>query len=412
MKKAICIALCALILITFCGCRSSVGEMLSDFGNAVNKIVEKTGVLSESGIFITRKIGKNEVAEITPADPENESAALNYYNCLNKEQKHVYRYLLAAAEQMPYGWFDCGKATADFANDISVAYKAMLCDNPGIFWMPPSYLIAKSSGRMCVGFKMEHEGENNDYLMTAEQRDTARALLEERVSHIVSVAIALPNDYEKELYVHDYLCEHAAYNEQGGQTVYSSYGALVEGFCVCEGYSRAMQLLMQRLGIECVLVYGEYQGDGHMWNCVNIGGSWYHLDITWDRSEHVGTLHGFFNLTDEQITADHTLSPAFTAGVDYSAGQNYNLLLFECNSTAYNYFEYGGRYLTDDMSANAEKIYADYLRGAVFSELIDRSSYSPDQTLSRTATHLYGRLTLTTYSNYKNELVVFFENTY
>ena len=41
---------------------------------------------------------------------------------------------------------------------------------------------------------------------------------------------------------------------------------------------------------------------------VHIDGRWYHVDVTWDdpvSSEDV-LRHDYFNLTDSQISADHT----------------------------------------------------------------------------------------------------------
>lgn len=55
---------------------------------------------------------------------------------------------------------------------------------------------------------------------------------------------------------------------------------------VCEGYARAFKVLCDSVGIRCVLVDGEgktSQGsEGHMWNNVKVGDTWYAVDVTWD----------------------------------------------------------------------------------------------------------------------------------
>lgn len=58
---------------------------------------------------------------------------------------------------------------------------------------------------------------------------------------------------------------------------------------VCEGYSRALKVLLDSEGIGCVLVDGNAPGAGaHMWNYVRVGGNWYGVDTTWNSSENEG----------------------------------------------------------------------------------------------------------------------------
>ena len=51
---------------------------------------------------------------------------------------------------------------------------------------------------------------------------------------------------------------------------------------VCQGYSKATQLLLNRMGVECTLVTGVVNTtEGHSWNLVKMDGDYYHLDTTW-----------------------------------------------------------------------------------------------------------------------------------
>ena len=109
---------------------------------------------------------------------------------------------------------------------------------------------------------------------------------------------------EKEVLIHDLLCKAVVYDSEfdrnGENTVYTAYGALVNGHAVCEGYARAFKLLCYYAGLECILVTGDSKGVGHMWNMVRLDGNWYHVDATWDdlRSE---PHHTYLNLTELQI---------------------------------------------------------------------------------------------------------------
>ena len=58
----------------------------------------------------------------------------------------------------------------------------------------------------------------------------------------------------------------------------TAIGALFEGKAICSGYSDAMSLFLDKLGLENVRIATEE----HVWNVVLIDGTWYHIDLTWD----------------------------------------------------------------------------------------------------------------------------------
>ena len=60
----------------------------------------------------------------------------------------------------------------------------------------------------------------------------------------------------------------------------SAYGALIMGDTVCTGYAIAFKAICDRMGLPCWVVSGEYKGEGHAWNIVNINGVNYYIDCT------------------------------------------------------------------------------------------------------------------------------------
>ena len=85
--------------------------------------------------------------------------------------------------------------------------------------------------------------------------------------------------------LHDYLVRTVAYDKRAVNntepaTAHNPYGALCEGTAVCEGYARAYQLLLERVGVSCVCVSSEAMVHG--WNMVQLDGAWFHVDVTWD----------------------------------------------------------------------------------------------------------------------------------
>ena len=96
------------------------------------------------------------------------------------------------------------------------------------------------------------------------------------------------NDYEKIKTIHNYLIDSIQYEEDLTQNnIYDIYGALVSKKCVCEGYAKAFQYLMNEIGIENTIVIGvgtnsKNQTENHAWNYVKLNGQWYAVDVTWD----------------------------------------------------------------------------------------------------------------------------------
>ena len=136
-------------------------------------------------------------------------------------------------------------------------------------------------------------------------------MLSRKVKNIVYEAKNKSNIFEQELYIHDYLVQNTSY-DMSGKYSHTAYGAIVLGKALCEGYSRAFQLLMLELGADTYLIAGESSGP-HMWNIIKLGGHYYHVDITHDDPVNAADssrniIHVNFNQTDEIMKKTHTWS--------------------------------------------------------------------------------------------------------
>lgn len=203
-------------------------------------------------------------------------------------------------------------------------------DNPDIFWISSN-------------FSYQYDIANNTLLkinsiMNPNDQQAAIKRLGEKVTSILSKVSANASDYQKELYVHDYIVENCKYTyKKDNPKIYTSYGCLVENAAVCEGYSKSAQLLLNMLGIECSTVTGAKGIEPHMWNIVKIKKRWYHLDVTWDGSSAIGR-YNYFNLDDNTIKKDHTINKQIDSSVKLS-DKRYNFKLPECNSVTENFYE-------------------------------------------------------------------------
>jgi hypothetical protein len=214
--------------------------------------------------------------------------------------------------------------------EAELLYTSFVWDNPQFFFIGNTYSYE--------GYRAGNVDYYNVfcliYTMSAEERKIASARLETAVSQMQSYLTGVnpANQFETELILHDKLLEVCSYEDRASlvedpaalfPTAFTAYGALVEGRAVCEGYSRAMQLLLHRSGIECTLVNGKDQNNvDHMWNLVTIEGYNYHLDPTWnDAADRIN--HSYFNLTTSEILLSHKID-IDNIGVDTCTSYNSN----------------------------------------------------------------------------------------
>ena len=89
---------------------------------------------------------------------------------------------------------------------------------------------------------------------------------------------------------HNYIIDNTSYDEERSVEIKSNtitslkhpsntaYGPLFTGKAICGGYTDAMALFLDKLGLKNYKVSSEK----HIWNLVEIDGKWKHLDLTWD----------------------------------------------------------------------------------------------------------------------------------
>ncbi len=122
---------------------------------------------------------------------------------------------------------------------------------------------------------------------------------------------------EKIKAVHDWLIRHVKYDYDNylrgrvPRVSHQAKGALLRGIAVCDGYSKAFQMVMKKLGIPCQIVTGYFQGGGHAWNRVRVDGKWRHIDVTFDdpivdgKNTNTTPRYTYFLKTAAQMRRDH-----------------------------------------------------------------------------------------------------------
>lgn len=126
------------------------------------------------------------------------------------------------------------------------------------------------------------------------------------------------SNYDKIKTIHDYIINNTIYDNIKGDFVlgksntdsiyksHKAYGPLLQGYAICSGYSDAMAIFLNKMGIPNYKI----SSNNHVWNLVYLDNQWLHLDLTWD-DPIVSTgenkiTHNFFLIDDNALKEKNT----------------------------------------------------------------------------------------------------------
>ena len=275
-------------------------------GQTLDFNLTNTGSMNEAGFNGPMEgngspVGSEDLPEITDDGSEYSfsSTKYPYREMLSSDEQEVYNQIYANAVDVNEDYFSL--VTSIDEDSLSDVMNALYNDHPELFWMNTSYKYKYNNEGQVVSVCLS-------YCLTGSSLDSATEEFNSVVSAIVSGASQYSDVLEQELYIHDYICDLTTYDENATMNQ-SAYSALCLGSTVCAGYARAFQYCCQELGITCYYVVGTASGGDHAWNLIEIDGSFYNVDVTWDDTltESYGSnVYTYFNLTDSEISTDHT----------------------------------------------------------------------------------------------------------
>ncbi len=266
-----------------------------------------------------------------------------------------------------------GQRLSEF--DLREVINAFINDNPEYFWIENLFGYAYSDESTIVEFYS---------VLSAADCEKYIRRFNARIEEILASVQDGQNEYRREKQIHDTLLNACTYktgvtSAADGWQYFTAYGAIVEGQAVCEGYAKATQLLLSRTGIPCLIIRGDAEGVAHMWNTVELGGEWYHLDPTWDDNDAEGNIsYEYFNLTADAISRNHTICDNIANIADTDPSEDidplvrYNFYVPLCNQTAMNYY-----YAEGILISQCDTLTEEMLTKAIAERMSEQEIYIP-----------------------------------
>ena len=191
-----------------------------------------------------------------------------YYNHMNKAQQAAYHSILSGVKNLA----DEFQIPALEGEELYNVFFQMRLDHPEIFWVSSyKYRYYKDSPNLIF---------IPEYLFDKKKICEHQKAMTARVEKLIRPAQKL-SEWEKEKYVHDFICENIRYDKLKKSYSHEIIGPLGQGVGVCEGIAKAAKVLLDALGVWCVIA------------------------ICGNNPETSEIRYDYFNLDDSQIFRDH-----------------------------------------------------------------------------------------------------------
>lgn len=344
-KRILCVLLAVIMILGLCACEEKIDNL-------------DTPVVSddENSNVVTQPVADDEITppDVAPVDNDGHPA----------DWKYSFGYEFIKENGIEYVWDRLDEDTRINLGEAMNAIRQVqlycplsvgmskesasdfleLLTNCAIFYTYADnrYKIHMDEDGKVVGITINYR------ISYEEEAEERCASLESKLQEIVDGMPANGTEFEKLLYLHNYLVLNCDYGEDA-VSPFTAYGSIVEGKATCQGYADGMHLLLSRAGFETMFVTGEGKNTAvkHKWCYVKMSdGHWYVIDPTWDDPEnkeepdYIG--YDYFLITDEMILRDHAAK----------YGSNY----YDppvADGTTYNYYSMVG-YVADDVDSAYE----------------------------------------------------------
>lgn len=273
---------------------------------------------------------------------KKQQQGLYAYERLTDSGKALYVEMLAILQNM--GTDVTVSTTSDEA--IELVFEYVMADHPEIFYVD-GYQYTNYS----VGDVITRVSFTGNYLYSQDEVNRRQSRINEEVNKCLAGAPSSEDDFYVIKYVYEYLISNTDYdvNAEDNQNICSVF---LNKASVCNGYAKAAQLLLNKLGVQCTLVTGTVNtrtstGVRHAWNLVLCNNAYYFLDVTWgdssyqtasgesaDASRLPEVNYDYLNVSTSEIGRTHVIADIIAMPL--------------CNSMVDNYYVRENEYFTND----------------------------------------------------------------
>jgi len=251
------------------------------------------------------------------------------YDTLSNEERAAYNTILKGVLE-----FEEQIDVKGEVDDINTAFVAVTSDHPEVFYTNGYVYNEKQN----VFGKTTNVILFPKYTCDKTEYETLLMAIDESANELTAQISDASSQYEISRDVYTALIDYIEYDTEvdANDTIVAAF---LEGKASCGGYGGAYAYLMQRMGVPCARIAGEYEENAHIWNVSLIDESAYLSDLTngdsifesSDGSETHVTNYSYLNML-----------PAFTE--KYVSDLSLSSLSFE--NTAANYFVNTGTYFS------------------------------------------------------------------
>ena len=265
------------------------------------------------------------------ASIKKKQEGLYAYQRLTDEGKTLYVELLTIMENQASDILI--STTSDEA--VELVFDYVMTDHPEIF-----YVDGYQYTNYTVDDVIKKISFTGNYIYNKDEIADRQSKINDAVNKCLANAPSSEDDYYVIKYIYDYLIENTDYdiNNPDNQNICSVF---IDGRSVCNGYAKAAQYLLNKLGIECSLVTGtvdtkQAKGVRHAWNLVLCNNAYYYVDVTWgdssyqttngesaDASKLPAVNYDYLNVTTSELCTNHTISDIIDMPICNSMTDNY-----------------------------------------------------------------------------------------
>lgn len=307
--------------------------ILLEIGGAAVQKIKSTSEMERLDFSISHMENTKEESLFSGYMEHSEEMQGYYFQQLEAEAQYVYLQMLEAVQERKTSI----SLTVRGNQQIERIYYAMLNDHPELFWAHNRNQISittYSNSSDCVL--------SPQYLYTDEEILQIEQAMENAWQEVNAYIPEGADTYEKIKTVYTYVIDHMDYvSSEHDQNL---AGAFWKRQAVCAGYAKAMQYLLERMGIFCIYVEGDMAGspEGHAWNIVKIDEKYYYVDATngdqpeflegnaAQMADHKTTIYDYLCPFPEEYETQYFLSEEFSMPDCIETDKNFYVLNQGC----------------------------------------------------------------------------------